>query len=123
MKSKLEYMMEPRLALVASELGWSISRQVRLGRYVLDFLIESSLCVELDGAQWHERTEEQGLRDRRRDRWLLSCFGIPTARYLGKEVLSNPQACVTEIVQIVARAKRRTIEVTCESADLLKESA
>ncbi len=109
MKSKLERIMEPRLADAAATLGWTIDRQVRVGAYVLDFLVSapSALCVEIDGAEWHERTEEQGLKDRRRDRWLLSTQGIPTIRFLGKEIISNPQACVTEIVQCVARMARR----------------
>jgi very-short-patch-repair endonuclease len=109
-KSKLERVMEPRLEEAASALGWSIRRQVRVGRYVLDFLVEtpsSSLCVELDGAAWHERTEEQGLRDRQRDRELLRCFSLPTARFLGKEVLRNPEAVMTQIVQIASRLHER----------------
>lgn len=104
--SKLERIMEPRLAAAAITLGWSIKRQVRLGRYVLDFLVETgnaALCVELDGVAWHERSEEDALRDRQRDRWLISNFGIPTIRFLGREILRHPQAVVTEIIQCAAR--------------------
>lgn len=109
MKSKLERLIEPRLEEAASTLGWTIKRQVRNGAYVLDFLVEAPalLAVELDGAEWHERTEEQGLRDRQRDRWLLSTQGIPTIRFLGREVLRNPQAVVTEIIQCAARMAKR----------------
>lgn len=110
MKSKLERLMEPRLEEAAATLGWSIRRQVRFGRYTLDFLVEHNgiaLCVELDGYAWHERDEDAALRDRVRDRWLLSTQGIPTVRFLGKEVMRNPLACVTEIVSCVARMRRR----------------
>lgn len=116
MKSKLERIMEPRLEHASALLGWTVRRQVRLGRYVLDFLIEPTasigVCVELDGVEWHERSEEDGLRDRQRDRWLLSNFGIPTIRFLGKEVLRNPDAVMSEIVQCASRYRKAIIEVT-----------
>lgn len=107
MKGRLEAVLEPRMAATAETLGWSISRQVRFGRYVLDFLVSPtptvSLCVELDGAEWHA---DRALEDRRRDRWILSNFGIPTIRFLGVEVLKKPDVVVTEIVQCAARFAR-----------------
>ena len=111
MKSLLERIMEPRLEADASVLTWSIRRKVILGPYTHDFLVAPtpviSLCVELDGAAWHERTEEQGLRDRKRDRYLLSSWAIPTIRFLGKEVMRDPDAVVTEIICCAARMAHR----------------
>lgn len=115
MKSRLERIMEPRLGAACTTLGWDLQRQYRLGKYTLDFLISTksgiSVCVELDGAKWHERDEEAGLHDRQRDRWVLSVCGIPTIRFLGKEILRNPLAVVTEVVQVVAREERRRLDV------------
>lgn len=103
--SPIERKIEPGLAAACVTLGWTLRSQVRVGRYVLDFLVEApshSLAVELDGAGWHERTEDQGLKDRQRDRWLLWSFGVPTIRFLGRECVRNPQAVVTAIVQCVS---------------------
>jgi len=54
------------------------------------------LAVECDGMEFHERTKEQAIRDRKRDRHLL-WGGMPTMRFLGAEIYADPLGCLGEI--------------------------
>lgn len=77
--------------------------------YRLDFLCATSmafphgnakfreyLAVECDGMEFHERTKEQAIRDRKRDRHLL-WGGMPTMRFLGAEIYADPLECLGEV--------------------------
>ena len=78
----------------------------------IDFLlIDSKNCcifVECDGHDFHERTKEQAMRDRRRDRDLQRS-GVPILRFTGAEIYRDPAACAHEIFDIL-------IERTCADA-------
>ncbi|MES2558701.1 MAG: DUF559 domain-containing protein [Bacteroidota bacterium] len=66
---------------------------------VPDFYIEKrnvKLCVYTDGHTYHERTEEQALRDRNIDRTLQE-LGFQVLRYTGKEVKENVGKVVADI--------------------------
>jgi hypothetical protein len=66
---------------------------------VVDFYIEkrqTKLCIYTDGHSYHERTEEQAIRDRSIDRKLQE-LGFVVLRYPGKEVKENPAKIINEI--------------------------
>jgi len=66
---------------------------------VVDFYISKSnirLCVYTDGHSYHERTEDQALRDRNIDRKLQE-LGFNVLRYTGKEVNGNMSKIIEEI--------------------------
>jgi len=68
---------------------------------VVDFFIEKSsirLCVYTDGHTFHERTEEQALRDRNIDRKLQE-LGFHVLRYTGKEVNDDTQKIINDIIK------------------------
>ena len=87
--------------------GWSVQRQVgvplpdqREGR--ADFRLscwDVSVLIEIDGRPWHERSEDQGERDRRRDR-LLHEQGNIVLRFMGSEVHRNPFQCASEALRV-----------------------
>jgi very-short-patch-repair endonuclease len=85
--------------------------QVNVDRFRMDFLvayIDSGAArfgivgVECDGHSFHERTPEQALRDKSKDRDLLSA-GIPIIRFTGREIYSDPGACANEALSMAAR--------------------
>lgn len=66
---------------------------------VVDFYIEKRnvrLCVYTDGHTYHERTEEQAMRDKKIDRKLPE-FGFVVLRYTGKEVNENMDKIIYDI--------------------------
>lgn len=72
--------------------------------YVVDFRIsrkgsDLSLCVELDGHDFHEKTPGQAAADKQRDRALLG-LGHQTIRFTGAEVVRDSAACVDEILRL-----------------------
>lgn len=72
-------------------------------KYIADIAIEipgvtpEYVCiVECDGHDFHERTKEQAIRDRARDR-AFQAAGIPVFRFTGSEIYNNPFACAREV--------------------------
>lgn len=55
------------------------------------------LLIELDGHDFHERTKEQAVRDRRRDRWAQENRD-PLLRFTGSEVTGDPRGVVSEVL-------------------------
>lgn len=54
-----------------------------------------ALLVEVDGHEYHERSREQVMSDRSRDRKMMRC-GLPVARFTGTEINREPKACTVE---------------------------
>jgi very-short-patch-repair endonuclease len=88
--------------------------QAVLGDYRVDFMLElrkfclatkrekgawaeitSSLIVECDGHEFHEKTREQAARDKHRDRRLQS-MGFPVFRFTGSEIWNNCLGCAEQ---------------------------
>lgn len=66
---------------------------------VVDFYIEKRnqrLCIYTDGHTYHERTEDQAIRDKNIDR-KLQALGYTVLRYTGKEVNENSDKIIREI--------------------------
>ena len=58
------------------------------------------IVVECDGHDFHERTKEQALRDKKRDRALL-IHGYYVIHFTGKEIMDNPHYCVNELMSFI----------------------
>lgn len=70
--------------------------------YRADFLFTTQLgdeefrvVVELDGHEFHEKTKEQAVRDKKRDRDMMAA-GIRVLRFTGSEVWRDPHKCAVE---------------------------
>ncbi|SIN65407.1 endonuclease domain-containing protein [Algoriphagus halophilus] len=66
---------------------------------IADFFInqgDQKLCIYTDGHTYHERTEEQALKDRNIDRQLQQ-MGYNVLRYTGKEINESLDKVVSEI--------------------------
>jgi very-short-patch-repair endonuclease len=89
-----------------------VCRQHVVGDYRIDFFLTgydllldgpsgdgvqavSSVFVECDGHDFHERTKEQAKRDRKRDRELQK-LGIKVFRFTGSEIFADPLHCAAE---------------------------
>lgn len=67
------------------------------------------VAVELDGKDWHEKTKAQAIRDRRRERNLVA-EGWTVIRFLGSEVVKNPDNVVSEVFQILTQIESSTFQ-------------
>ena len=66
---------------------------------VVDFFIDKSkqrLCIYTDGHTYHERTEDQAVKDKNIDR-KLQALGYTVLRYTGKEINENMDKTIREI--------------------------
>jgi len=60
----------------------------------------TSLIVECDGHDWHERTQQQASYDRARDRDLLR-QGLSTIRFTGSEIHRDANQCARETLEVL----------------------
>ena len=82
-------------------LKYDISPQYKIGDKRVDFLIrdtngQSSVIIECDGHDFHEKTKKQATSDKRRDR-ELKMLGHTVLRFTGSEIWNNPMSCATEV--------------------------
>ena len=67
------------------------------------------IILEVDGHEFHEKTKEQAIRDKSRDRFITR-KGFPIFRFTGSEIFNQPHQIAKEIedyiVQIMAKATR-----------------
>ena len=76
--------------------GLDYKPQVRLGRYLVDFLVDlgnEKAIIECDGRLYHDH-----LKDQERDKHL-SLEGYEIFRFTGSEIYSNPIRCVEEVME------------------------
>jgi len=92
--------------------GFFLFPQMQVGPYRADFIIracgfinhhkvwpphlQTTLCVECDGEEFHS-TEEQILYDKNRDAYFLE-HGIKTLRFSGSKIHNNVNFIVDEII-------------------------
>jgi very-short-patch-repair endonuclease len=83
---------------------------------------ETQLIVECDGWDFHS-TKEQVSDDNNRDAEILAAYGIPTIRFLGKEINANPFACAKKALDTIKgmhalekRQHQQTVKWTRELA-------
>ena len=109
--SPIERKLYRALYPMTDSLGFSLDCQVYYPPYTVDFLVNDSLIVECDGLDWHERTADQARKDRERDRWFL-WHGLPTARFLGAEIVRNAEKCAMEVIRLVKRPSHAILKHT-----------
>ena len=81
------------------------TKEFTIDGYRPDFTIVAEGCtnfiIEIDGYEWHEKSKEQAITDRKKDRAYLKNGYIPI-RFLGSEVFHNVNDCIKEMIEIVA---------------------
>ena len=81
--------------------GWKFRRQVRIDRYIVDFIcFENRLVVEADGSQHSENAYDQA-----RDAYLYA-QGFRVLRFWNNDVLANPEGVLTAILVELAAEQR-----------------
>lgn len=91
--------------------GWSLFREHRIGTYRADFVLVSFsgfVAVECDGHDFHDRTPEQAIHDRKRDRFFAK-NGWLTLRFTGREIRHGADACVAEVFEVCGELDGRFI--------------
>lgn len=80
-----------------------IKKQVNIGKYRVDFLIEHprfNIIIECDGYQWHEKTQTQTIYEKERDRFLIA-NGYTVLHFMGKEIKDNIFGLSVDIADLV----------------------
>jgi len=90
-------------------LDGRFSNQLKAENYRLDFAVQDpelgiKLNIELDGHNYHERTEEQAVSDRSRDR-ILSLQGWQVIRFHRKEIDTDLKSCIEQVVAMLRSSK------------------
>lgn len=62
------------------------------------------LVVECDGHDFHEKTKEQAMRDKKRDRDLIEA-GYQIIHFTGSEIFADPFKCAREIRDLVNKMR------------------
>ena len=74
--------------------------------------IFAKVILEVDGHEFHEKTKEQAIRDKSRDRFITR-KGFPIFRFTGSEIFNQPHQIAKEvedyITQIIVKATRDEI--------------
>lgn len=93
----------PEIAMKSGGGRLCLSPQVQLEDYRVDFLLADArfknpvrIVIECDGHDFHERTQDQALRDRSRDR-VVQALGAKIVRFTGREIWRDPIACAREV--------------------------
>ena len=93
------------------------------GRYRVDFLFTDpimpcKMVVECDGHDYHERTKEQAVRDKSRDRELARRHYV-TIRFTGSEIHRDPFRCANEAYDLWSDLRARAYANTDEGRFML----
>lgn len=96
-----------RVGLVTAGLGVCEQVVVRgVGR--VDFVVEQTLVVEVDGWEYHQ-SRESFERDRARDRASL-LLGMPVLRFTARELRADLAGAVRQIAKVAGREPREDFE-------------
>jgi len=82
-------------------------RELSIHGYMPDFMIiepdfQLNFAIEIDGHEWHEKTKEQAIRDKQKEREYLKEGFIPI-RFTGSEVYHDVLGCVKEVLEIMCK--------------------
>lgn len=109
------FLMEWKLTKMDDRFGVKIEPQKPIitpkGTYQVDFLIRYSkkgtdvkVAIECDGHDFHEKTKLQVVRDKSRERAIVSS-GITVLRFSGSEIFNNARRHVQEVAEFLEGAK------------------
>ena len=84
-----------------------------VGSYEVDFLIvpadptleKVKIAIELDGHEFHEKTQQQVRKDKVRERAIVQ-QGVTVLRFSGSEVVRNGRGCVEEVEKFLQKTLR-----------------
>ena len=105
LREKIDFVYDPRREYFAQRVGfYQFISQFELGPYRADFALYkyhmngtiTRIVIECDGHDYHERTKEQAMRDRKRDRDMI-LEGWSVLRFTGSEIHNNAEGCVQEV--------------------------
>lgn len=85
-----------------NELDWRADFVISVPTYC-----DKKLIVECDGHDFHERTKEQAMRDRARDR-SAQAAGYQILRFTGAEIYRDPLKCVREALNALKKLAEAT---------------
>ena len=86
--------------------------QYKTGPYIADFMVEcfrgsmwdtakkSSLLIECDGHDFHEKTKKQVVHGKKRDRYFTK-HGYKFMHFSGSEIFNNSDGCAKQIIELV----------------------
>lgn len=79
--------------------------QYKIGNYIADVVWKpkcgNMVVFEADGHDFHEKTKEQAMHDKERDRYMLS-NGIKVYRFTGSEIFNHTLDVLIEVQNILA---------------------
>jgi very-short-patch-repair endonuclease len=87
-----------------------------VGSYTVDFLIvpedpsleNVKIAIELDGHEFHEKTQQQVRKDKARERAIVQ-QGVTVLRFSGSEVVRDGRGCVEEVEKFLRKTIRPTV--------------
>ena len=93
---------------IETEYSATITPQAKVGSYRIDFAVsvalpggdERLIAIECDGHDFHAKTKEQVVRDKKRDR-DLAALGYTVLRFTGSEIYADPYARAFEVEKII----------------------
>lgn len=93
-----------RLERRFGEQIFSYSPQVKIGKYVVDFVVkidtvDDKYIIECDGHDFHEKTKEQVKYDKQRERFLVNS-GYKVLRYSGSEIYGKYEEIIDELFSV-----------------------
>lgn len=96
-----------------SPLCSSLASQFSIGGYRADFCMcfymDVRIVVECDGHDYHERSKEQAIRDKTRDR-TFQAEGFQVFRFTGREIWRDGMRCAAEVFAAASRESDRRID-------------
>jgi very-short-patch-repair endonuclease len=86
------------------------------GEFFLDYVVTSAdndsptfaVAIELDGHEFHEKTKEQVIQDKRRERAILQAGikdRLTVLRFSGSEIVRNCKGCIAEVVKFIEKMR------------------
>lgn len=84
--------------------------QFEIDKYRVDFMVAgnigeifSTLVIEIDGHEWHEKTKDQVAKDKKRERKiLLSPYTCPIMRFTGSEIYNAKKSIYYDVLDYLA---------------------
>ena len=84
-----------------------------VGSYAVDFLVvpndptlqKVKIAIELDGHEFHEKTQQQVRKDKIRERAIVQ-QGVTVLRFSGSEIVRDGRGCVEEVEKFLRKTLR-----------------
>jgi very-short-patch-repair endonuclease len=93
--------LEDRVELLLNKHKIPFTREFKVGRFHLDFLIGERIDLECDGEFYHS-LPEAAKKDKRRDH-ILKKMGYRIIRLSGKSITKNPERCLNRITRMIEK--------------------